>query len=285
LKYAKGGLHCNIVKTSLTVLHLEDNRDDGELVNRHLLRAGLECDIDRQQTRDGFLAGLERTDLDLILSDFTLPGFDGLSALALAREKRPEVPFVFVSGTIGEEKAIEALKSGATDYILKQNLARLGPAVRRAIEDVEDEQALHQAEEAMEQSEFKYRQLFDCLSEAALLVDVATGRIVDLNRQAERLFDWSRTELLGMRQQDLHINETPDEYRNRTTGWTAQERRRQWKGEILRKNGETLPVEISDAPLLLYGRRMLLGLYLEVPGRSPAEGQLASEDPRADRLL
>ena len=113
----------------IRVLHLEDNPLDIELIAETAARGGLKCAIKSVRTRDGLRDCLSKPDWDIILADFGLPGFDGLSALAIAREMRPTTPFVFVTGTMGEDNAVESLKHGATDYVLKQNLARLAPAV------------------------------------------------------------------------------------------------------------------------------------------------------------
>jgi len=122
------------VADTLRILHLEDDPVDGALVEETLLGDGLACETIRVASRQQFVAALDGS-YDLILSDYSLPGFDGSTAQQLARERRPDLPFVFVSGTIGEEVAIERLKEGATDYVLKQRLARLPSAVRRALEE------------------------------------------------------------------------------------------------------------------------------------------------------
>src|SRR3954447_527530 len=118
----------------LRILHLEDNRMDAELVEAALAADGVPCTLVRVGTRGEFLEALERSPFDLVLSDYSIPGFNGVAAYSIVRAKRPDVPFVFVSGTMGEEVAVECLKDGATDYVLKHRLGRLGPAVRRAIE-------------------------------------------------------------------------------------------------------------------------------------------------------
>ena len=112
----------------LRVLHLEDDARDTELVQATLEGEGIQSELTRVEREQDFLAALKRESLDLILADYTLPSFDGLSALRIAQQHSPEVPFIFVSGTLGEDVAIEALKTGATDYVLKTRLARLGPA-------------------------------------------------------------------------------------------------------------------------------------------------------------
>jgi two-component system cell cycle sensor histidine kinase/response regulator CckA len=126
------------MKSPLRILHLEDDTNDAALVQSTLASGGVTCTTTRVQTRDDFVAALERGDVDLILSDFSLPTFDGLSAIAIVRAKSPDLPVILVSGTMGEERAVDALKSGATDYILKGHLSRLAPAVRRAVLEVEE---------------------------------------------------------------------------------------------------------------------------------------------------
>jgi len=131
---------------SLRILHLEDDPADAALVAALLADEGLVCTIVRASTREQFLDALE-TPHDLILADFAIPGFDGISAQRLALERCPDVPFMFISGTMGEEVAIERLKEGATDYVLKQRLQRLPSAVRRALVEARNWRERRQAEE------------------------------------------------------------------------------------------------------------------------------------------
>src|SRR6266850_4726147 len=131
---------------SLRVLHLEDDARDTELVQATLEGEGIQSELTRVEREQDFLAALKRERLDLILADYTLPSFDGLSALRIAQQHSPDVPFLFVSGTLGEDVAIEALKTGATDYVLKTRLARLGPAVNRALREARERSDRKRAE-------------------------------------------------------------------------------------------------------------------------------------------
>src|SRR5450432_4730363 len=124
------------MKTPLHILHLEDDPNDAALIQSTLKAGGITCATTCVQTHDEFVAALERGDIDLILSDFSLPAFDGLSAVEIARARWPDLPVILVSGSLGEERAIDSLKSGATDYVLKQRLTRLVPAVHRAMQEV-----------------------------------------------------------------------------------------------------------------------------------------------------
>ena len=141
------------MNSPLRILYLEDDPKDAELVQAMLEAEGVDCLVTRVETRVDFLASLEQDGFDLILADYSLPSFDGISALKLAVDKRPELPFIFVSGTMGEEVAIEALKIGATDYVLKTRLSRILPSVQRALREGQERAERTFAEEALRRSE------------------------------------------------------------------------------------------------------------------------------------
>ena len=137
------------MKSPLHILHLEDDPNDAALIQSTLEAGGIPCATTRVQNRLDFVAALEQGGVDLILSDFTMPGFDGMSALQIVRANWPAIPFIHVSGTLGEEQAVDSLKSGATDYVLKGSLARLCPAVRRAMKEVEAQAGRQHLEEEL----------------------------------------------------------------------------------------------------------------------------------------
>ena len=137
----------------LRILYLEDEPRDAELVQASLEAEGIVCDVARAETQAGFVTLLQQGGFDLILADYTLPLFDGISALKIAQEVCPELPFIFVSGTLVEEMAIEALKMGATDYVFKTRLSRIGPSVRRALREAEERSERKRAEEALQRKE------------------------------------------------------------------------------------------------------------------------------------
>src|SRR6266702_2331490 len=123
---------------ALCILYLENDTVDAELVRDTLESERIPCELTRVESEADFIAALEKGGFDLILADYTLPSFDGLSALRIASERTPDLPFIFVPGTLGEEVAIEALKIGATDYVLKTRLKRLVPSVHRALREAEE---------------------------------------------------------------------------------------------------------------------------------------------------
>jgi PAS domain S-box-containing protein len=137
----------------LRILYLEDEPKDAELVQGSLEAEGIECELTRADTQADFVTFLRQGGFGLILADYTLPLFDGISALRLAQEICPTVPFIFVSGTMGEELAIEALKLGATDYVFKTRLSRIAPSVRRALREAEERSQRKLAEQALQRNE------------------------------------------------------------------------------------------------------------------------------------
>ena len=132
------------------ILLIEDVADDAELALLELRRAGLHADQRVVDSEKSFVGALREFAPDVILSDFSMPGFDGMSALVLAREMCPDTPFIFVSGTIGEEFAVRALKSGATDYVMKSNLVRLPAVVERALQEAKDRATRRKTERELE---------------------------------------------------------------------------------------------------------------------------------------
>lgn len=171
----------------IRILHLEDNSLDSELVCNLLDESGLKCEITNVRTRAEFHASLHAQPWHMILSDFALPSFDGLTALEIAKQLCPSTPFIFVTGTMGEENAIESLKNGATDYVLKQNLARLPSAVCRSLK--ERVETLHrmqaEAELHISQEQIRFLAYHDALTRLpnrAFLLD----RLVELLAHARR---------------------------------------------------------------------------------------------------
>jgi PAS domain S-box-containing protein len=250
------------MSAKLRILNLEDNVNDGALNDAMVSARWPDCEYVRVVSRDDFVAALEAGGYDIILSDYSLPGFDGREALALAREKRPEVPFLFVSGTIGEDAAVEALKNGATDYVLKTRLVRLVPAVDRALRELEERAERERAEESMRQSEHKYRELFECLGDAAFLADEASGKIIDTNRQAEAVLGCTRSGILGHKQSDfLRLDQTTAPAGAPGNGASAPST---FPCEMVRSDGSTLTVEVRATRLTLYERNLVLRLCREL---------------------
>lgn len=210
----------------------------------------------RVDTRANFIAALEQKNFDLILSDYTIPGFDGREALSLAREKCPHTPFIFVSGTIGEDTAIEALKNGATDYVLKHRLMRLIPAIDRALREAAAHAEHERAELAMRESEHKYREVFESLGEAAFLADEETGKIIDTNRCAEKMLGCGRSKILGRKQSQFLAAFD----KGKVAGATS------FECALMCANGRALPVRVHATKLTIHDHPLVLWLCQEFTG-------------------
>ena len=159
------------METALRILHLEDDKKDAELIASMLETEGLVADIVLVDTEQDYLSALDRSCFDIILADYNLPSYDGMFALHAAREKCSDIPFIFVSGAMGEELAIYALKKGATDYILKNNLKRLVPAVKRALIEAEEISNRKLAEGELIKSERKYKTLVENASDQIFMIN------------------------------------------------------------------------------------------------------------------
>src|SRR5258707_5153717 len=170
------------MRNPLRILSIGDDPKDSKLIQDLLETEDIVCEVTRVDTQAALLASLEQGGIDLILADYTLPSFDGISALKLAMTACPEVPFIFVSGTLGEEAAIEALKIGATDYVLKTRLLRLGPAARRALREARERAEREKAEEAARRSEKELLDVIEAIPTMAFTT-LADGSSAWVNRQ------------------------------------------------------------------------------------------------------
>jgi len=245
------------VPTAIRIVLLDDNPADAELIARDIRRNFAQASLQITDTRRSFVHALRDFSPDLILSDYALPGFSGLEALEIARVECPGVPVIFVSGTIGEERAIEILRNGAVDYVMKDNRKRLGTAIERAIAEARERQLRRLAEAELERSEQRFRLFMDYLPGVAYIKD-ALGRFSFVNREAERVFGLPNSELLGRR-----IEEALD----------AKLSAQQLSAEAAaRENGGETISEL-DTPL---GRRAFLFKKFHIPDPQPGRSSIAS---------
>jgi PAS domain S-box-containing protein len=177
------------MKSQLRILYLEDDPSDVELVQETLAINDIRCDVTRVETEADFIASLEQGGFDLILADYTLPSFDGLSALKIAQQDCPHVPLIFVSGTLSEEVAIEALKIGATDYVFKTRLSRIVPSVQRALREAEERIDLSRAERALRRSEAYLAEAQKLSHTGSFGWDVSSGKIY-WSQETFRIFEY-----------------------------------------------------------------------------------------------
>jgi PAS domain S-box-containing protein len=175
-------------KSSVRVLHLEDSPRDAEIIRDRLGADGLVCDVVHVNTREKFESALAGGNFDVILCDYNLPGYDGISALQAVRQKHPMTPVLLISGSLGEDEAVKCLQHGATDYLLKQKLERLPAAVKRALEEAEGHRQRQQAEAKLRESEERFQQLAAKSSEGFWFVAVNPLRILYVSPGLERIW-------------------------------------------------------------------------------------------------
>ncbi|MBL9167650.1 MAG: response regulator [Verrucomicrobiales bacterium] len=237
------------MKEMLRILHLEDNARDAELIHSALQGAGIVCEWVLVAGADDFQSALGQGDYDLILSDYALAGYDGMSALDLVRGSNTDVPFIFVSGTLGEEAAVESLKTGATDYILKHRLSKLVPAVRRALNEAEQRAARKQADERLRLLETAIQQVTESIIITTADLDSPGPRIVFVNPGFTNITGYTADEVLGKTMRILHGPKTDQNLISRLLDSLA--RGEGFCGETIhyRKNGEEFHMQWSTVPL------------------------------------
>jgi PAS domain S-box-containing protein len=218
------------LESPIKILHLEDNLNDAQLVMAMLKKANVEFDYFFTDNEKEYLFFLENQQIDIILSDYHLPDFSGTDALLIAKSKYPHIPFVFVSGTMGEDVAIESLLNGATDYVLKNRMERLGSAVNRAFKEAQDQKARLIAEKALLQSEENFHR---SISESPLGIRIVTvdGKTIYANKTFLDIYEFNSLD---------EFNSTPAKNRYSLESYLQHQERKE-----KRQNGE----EVSDYEL------------------------------------
>ncbi len=234
---------------SLHILLVEDLASDAELELRELRRGGLVFDVRIVETESDFRRELASFEPDIVLSDFSLPRFSGMAALAIAREMRPDIPFIFVSGTIGEENAVAALRSGATDYVLKTNLTRFPSAVRRAISEAGERRARKQMEQALRISEERFRGIVETTEERVWECDLQF-RMTYNNPALVRILGYQPAAMLGLSCFDM-LDEKEGEIQRQAMQLRAAQKSG-WRGVMIKarhRDGSIRWLESNGMPL------------------------------------
>jgi PAS domain S-box-containing protein len=262
---------------------LEDSPLDAELTLAELEKAGFEVDARQVETEEEYLAHLQPS-LDIVLADYHLPQFDAPAALRLLRRSGFDIPFIIVSGTVGEEAAVAAIKEGADDYLLKDRLKRLGPAILQAMEKRRLLQESRAAEEQLRASEARYRHLFKDNPMPMWVYDVTTLRFLAVNTAAVESYGYSRNEFLAMTITDLRAplarpalgpqSQEKDDQK-RTTGVSRHRKR----------DGEIVDVEITRRDIFFDSRPARLVLAMDISERIRAEEARHAAESKFRRLV
>jgi len=258
----------------IQILHLEDNDSDSQLIQLWLKKENINYDYHFADNEDDFRNILTNQKIDIILSDYHLPGYSGSEAMILAKTHYPHIPFVFVSGTMGEEVAIESLLNGATDYVLKNRLVRLAPAVRRALRESKLQKEYQNAIDTLRQREEQYRTLVEGMNEGLMLLD-NDNTIVFINQQTCEITGFTPEELIGKR-----CHTTLFDLENGKKILEKNKLRQQgikdiYEIELTRKNSDKIWIRISGSPAYDNAGNVTgsVGVFEDINDRKKAEDE------------
>lgn len=266
------------LKPVLRVLIVEDSEFDAQMMVSLLRKGGYDVICERVETAPAMKSILADRAWDVVLSDYNLPEFNAPEALRILRDSGLDLPFLIVSGGIGEDIAVAAMKAGAHDYLMKGNLHRLLPAVERELREASNRAGQREAKRALQESELRYRLLWETAPDAVLLMD-ADGRIHFANPAVRQVFGYAPEEIIGQKLSRLQPERLRpahqgafDRYLHtgvRAMSWKATE------SLALRKDGAEIPVEISFSEMDLNGQRRFVGFIRDVSERKRAERELS----------
>jgi PAS domain S-box-containing protein len=245
------------------------------MIRHRLLVEDVSCDILLANSKDSFEAALMGEAFDLIISDYNLPGYDGVTALKRAQATQPNVPVILISGTVIEEQAVQCLHIGATDYLLKDRLDRLGAAVRRALHEAETRRARQQVEAALGKSEARKAAILDSVLDCIVTMDAA-GLVIEFNAAAERTFGYTKAEAIGRTLADLII---PPALRAAHTAGLARylaTHEGRLLGKVIemtavRSDGSELPVEMAITAIHSEKAPIFTGVLRDITARKRAD--------------
>lgn len=250
---------------------LEDEPADAELAEHVMRDAGIVFSSRCVDTRESFISALEEFRPDIVLADYRLPTFSGLEALDITLERAPDVPFIFISGTMGEEFAIETMRKGASDYVIKNRLGKLAPAVCRSLQEAKERRLRHKAEKDLAASEELFHKIADSIHDGMIIVN-QDAMITYWNPAAHRMFGYTTEETLGRNWYELltpknyhdYFKENLDHFRKTGQGPNIG-RTTELSG--VRKDGEVFPVEVSFSSMIINGQWHGAGIVRDISER------------------
>ena len=267
------------------ILIIEDIPSDARLMERNLKSAGLDFISMRVENEESFLKELNEFCPDLILSDFKLPSMDGLTALKHSLQHNLNIPFIFISGSIGEEFAIAAIKAGAKDYVFKDNMQKLGPAVIRALHEREEIYERQRAEEELRKSELKYRTLIERMNEGIVQVDV-DNVILFVNKRFSEMMGYKESELMGKVAHRIFLEQGKQKFFINKSKEVLEGKSERFEIQMLKKGGSYLIMEVSAAPIFDFNNNVIgsIGIYSDITERKETEKALIDSKEKAEEM-
>ncbi|HSE73601.1 MAG TPA: response regulator [Dongiaceae bacterium] len=274
---------------SLRALIIDDSADDAELLMRDLRREGYELSCERTDTAAGLRAALDAQAWDIILCDYNMPRFSGLEALEIVRGRGLDVPFIFVSGAMGEDVAVSAMRAGAQDYVMKGHLKRLPPAIDRELRDAAVRRERAQAEARRHSMEARYRQILSIAPDAIVALDERFN-IATFNQAAERLFGYGADEAIGQSADVLLPERFLGGVRDQILAFSAQgtASMQVTTRDLLlarRKDGSEFPAEIYISRLTEQGRTMFTAIVRDITERESMVATLRQAHQTLDTVV
>jgi PAS domain S-box-containing protein len=264
----------------IRILLVEDVELDAELTEHELINANIDFISKRVEEEQDFRRELQEFKPDLILADHSLPHFDGISALNIAKELSPDIPFIFVSGKIGEDFAVEMLKKGATDYVLKSNLPKLSHAVQRALNEFNEQAEHKKAEVSLLESEKKYRTLFEKNKNPIMVFDEKEN-FIDSNEAGLKFLETTKNELLTKNLSDFILKEKNIKTIENKDLWE--------KNDILEVkfdiNGNFKILDITITPVYLKDKSIIFGVGNDITERKKGENEILRSLKEKEVLL
>jgi len=260
--------------TPLRVLIVEDSADDAKLLLRELKRGGYAVTSERVDTAKDMRAALKKSEWDIVISDHQMPRFDSLAALKLVREQELDLPFIIVSGSIGEDVAVEAMKAGAHDYVMKDKLARLLPAIKRELREAEVRRKRRRAEKALRELAERFRAIFDAATDGILLADAETKQFEIANEPFCEMTGYTQNELAEMGVTDIHPQEDLPHVVEQFEQQIRGERSLAENIPVRRKDGTVFYADVNSSLVTLGGKRYLQGIFRDITERRRAEEAL-----------
>ncbi len=272
---------------SLHILMVEDISTDAELVEHELRKEGIVFTMQRVESRDGLIGALKEFHPDIILSDFNLLDFNGLDVLEIVKRDAPEVPVVMVTGVLSDIEAVELIHAGARDYVLKDRLARLAPAVERALNAVYAERARKIAEKALRASEAKFRALVESTSDWIWEVD-EHGKFTYSSPQVYDLLGYDAAEVIGKSQLELMTPDAASRFKQQMSSIAAQRMHfHLLENDNLHKDGHVVFLEASGTPMLDDQEKFVgyRGINRDITERKEAERERKAAADRLEKIL